>query len=135
MSPIGPSTRPLRSADLARPTGALGFVCLSAYLTLLLAVLGLLQPAGFVEAMTVFAAGVLAAATVLHVRLVSAGRFVEGAEARRNGLGTASSQVLVACALLGAVALLGGRPADVVPAIAMGVTALTAAGVRIALPR
>lgn len=135
MSSIGHATRSLRTLDLARPTGALGFVCLSAYLTLAFALLGMLEPTDFVEAMTVFAAGVLAGAAVLHVRLVAAGRFAEGDDAARNSLRTVSLQVLVAGTLLAGVALLAGRPGDVVPAVAVAVTALAAGGVRIALPR
>jgi hypothetical protein len=132
MSPLAQTTRPLDSHAIATPTGVLGFVCLSAYLTLDFAVLGLLERTDFVAAMAVFSGGVLAGSVVMHLRLVRARRFAVGADASRNSLATVSLQVLVACAVLSAVALLAGKPGDDMPALAMAITALVAGGMRLA---
>ena len=134
MSQIGPTTRSIDAHAVATPTGALGFVCLSAYLTVQFAVLGLLERTDFIDAMAVFSAGVLIGSLVLHLRLAAAGRFAEGRDAARNSLATVSLQVLVACTALAALAVLGGKPADSAPAIAMAVTALLAGGIRLAIP-
>ena len=131
MSRIGSPSRPTPVRVVATPTGALGFVVFSAYLTLQFTVLDLLQPRDFVTAMTVFSTGVLLASLTMHLRLVAAGRVSEGAEAERNGLRRISLQVLVVCAVLSAVALLGGSPGDHVPALALAITALIAATVRL----
>lgn len=127
----GSPSRPVPSRVAATPTGALGFVVLSTYLTLQFTVLDLLQHTGFVTAMTVFSIGVLLASLTMHLRLVAAGRFAEGAEAERNGLPRVSLQVLVVCAILSAVALLAGSPGDHVPALALAITALVAGAVRL----
>ena len=132
MSRIGSPSRPTPVRVVATPTGALGFVVLSTYLTLQFTVLDVLQHRDFVTAMTVFSIGVLLASLTMHVRLVAAGRIAEGAEAERNGLPRVSLQVLVVCAVLSAVALLAGNPGDHVPAIALAITALIAGAVRIA---
>ncbi len=132
MSRIGSPSRPTPVRVAATPTGALGFVVLSAYLTLQFTVLDVLQHRDFVTAMTVFSVGVLLASLTMHLRLVAARRFSEGAEAERNGLRRISLQVLVACAVLSAVALLGGSPGDHVPALALAITALVAGTVRLA---
>ena len=131
MSRIGSPSRPLPVRDVATPTGALGFVVLSTYLTLQFTVLDLLQHRAFVTAMAVFSIGVLLASLTMHVRLVAAGRIAEGAEAERNGLPRVSLQVLVVCAVLSAVALLAGSPGDHVPALALAITALIAGAVRL----
>ena len=131
MSQLGSTIRSLDLHDLARPTGALGFVCLSAYLTVQFGVLGTVETTDFVAAMTVFSIGVLAGALVLHLRLVAAGRFAEGADVSLNSLSTVSLQVLIACTALSAVALLAGRPGDSAPAVAMAITALVAGAVRV----
>ena len=132
MSRIGSPSRPAPSRVAATPTGALGFVMFSTYLTLQFTVLDLLQHSDFVTAMTVFSIGVLLASLTMHLRLVAAGRFAEGAEAERNALPRVSLQVLVVCAILSAFALLAGSPGDHVPAIALGITALVAGTVRLA---
>lgn len=131
MSPIGSPTRP-SARVAATPTGALGFVVLSAYLTVQFSVLDVLERSGFVAAMAVFSTGVLLASLSAHLRLVAAGRFAEGAEAARNSLPRVSLQVLVACSVLGGVALLAGRPGDQAPALAVAITALLAGSVRLA---
>lgn len=132
MSRIGSLSRPAPARVVATPTGALGFVVLSTYLTLQFTVLDLLQRRDFVTAMTVFSVGVLLASLTMHLRLVAAGRFAEGTEAERNGLPRISLQVLVVCAILSAVALLAGSPGDHVPALALAITALVAGVVRLA---
>ena len=132
MSQLGSTIRSRDLHDVARPTGALGFVCLSAYLTVQFGVLGTVETTDFVAAMTVFSIGVLAGALVLHLRLVAAGRFAEGADGSRNSLSTVSLQVLIACTALSAVALLAGRPGDSAPALAMAITALLAGAIRVA---
>jgi uncharacterized membrane protein YidH (DUF202 family) len=132
VSRIGSPSHPTPVRVAATPTGALGFVVLSTYLTLQFTVLDLLQHRDFVTAMTVFSIGVLLASLTMHLRLVAAGRFAEGAEAERNGLPRISLQVLVVCAVLSAVALLAGSPGDHVPALALAITALIAGAVRLA---
>ncbi|HEY8319192.1 MAG TPA: hypothetical protein VIG76_10200 [Amnibacterium sp.] len=131
MSQLGSTTRSLDRHDMARPTGALGFVCLSAYLTIQFGVLGVVEASDFVAAMAVFSVGVLAGATVLHLRLVTAGRFAQGADVDRNSLSTVSLQVLIACTALSSVALLAGRPGDKAPAVAMAITAIVAGVIRV----
>ena len=131
MTQFGSTIRSLDLHDFARPTGALGFVCLSAYLTIQFGVLGVFESSDFVAAMAVFSVGVLAGAMVLHLRLVAAGRFAQGADFDRNSLSTVSLQVLIACTALSSVALLAGRPGDKAPAVAMAITALIAGAIRI----
>jgi hypothetical protein len=129
---IGSLPRPATSRVAATPTGALGFVGFSAYLTLQFTVLDLLERTDFITAMAVFSTGVLLASLSAHLRLVAAGRFAEGAEADRNGLPRVSLQVLVACAFLSGFALLAGSPGDHAPALALAVTGLVAGAVRLA---
>jgi hypothetical protein len=131
VSRIGSPTRPATRVA-ATPTGALGFVALSAYLTVQFTVLDVIERSDFITAMAVFSTGVLLAALSAHLRLVAAGRFAEGAEADRNGLPRVSLQVLVACTVLSGFALLAGSPGDHAPALALAITALLAGTVRLA---
>jgi hypothetical protein len=130
VSRIGSPTRPAARVA-ATPTGALGFVALSAYLTVQFTVLDVIDRSDFITAMAVFSTGVLLAALSAHLRLVAAGRFAEGAEADRNGLPRVSLQVLVACSALSGFALLAGSPGDHAPALALAITALVAGTVRL----
>ncbi|MCU1473391.1 hypothetical protein [Amnibacterium sp.] len=132
MSPIGSPIRPAARVA-ATPTGALGFVTLSAYLTVQFTVLDVIGRSDFITAMAVFSTGVLLAALSAHLRLVAAGRFAEGAEADRNGLSRVSLQVLVACTVLSGFALLAGSPGDHAPALALAITALVAGAVRLVI--
>jgi hypothetical protein len=131
VSRIRSAIRPAVSRVAATPTGALGFVMFSAYLTVQFTVLDLLARSDFITAMAVFSTGVLLASLSAHLRLVAAGRFAEGAEADRNGLRRVSLQVLVACTFLSGFALLAGSPGDHAPALALAITALLAGAVRL----